>query len=127
MILDRVTSLADLAFRGRTNKHYRQLAIIVAGYYGKSDLTWKDAIAHLQGIASGDNNCSEIVRNAHYFRESCKETFVERPEQLELTPQPKKKIISCDDDNDWWYKQKISTWDNDDDGWSSYNYTNRYR
>ena len=93
MILDKVTSLADLAFRGKTNKYYRQLAIIVANYYGKSDSTWKDAIEHLQKIASVSNYCLDIVRNANYFRNHCKETFVERPEQLELTPQPQKKEV----------------------------------
>ena len=113
MILDRVTSLADLAFRGRTNKYYRQLAILVAGYYGKSDLIWKDAIAFLQAVASTDGYCGYVVKNANDFREYCKEDFVERPEQLELTPQPQKKVVKY---HDWVYKQKVSTC-GENDGW----------
>ena len=123
MTLDRVTSLADLAFKGKKNKYYRQLAILVADYYGKSDVTWKDAINYLQEIAiqkTGEGCCVGITENANLFRGRCRETFVERPEQLDLTLQPKKKVVS-DDGGDDYLTPFI------DDCWYDCRYTNLYR
>src|SRR5271169_3805320 len=89
MILDRVTSLADLAFRGKMNKYYRQVAILVAAYYGVPNKTWGEAITCLHKVATieGHSSCADIVRGANYFRDKVGKDFVEQPEQLELTPQ----------------------------------------
>ena len=107
MTLDRVTSLANLVFKGKKDKYYRQLAILVSGYYGRPDLMWKDAIIYLQEIATqktGEGCCAGIIENANSLRGRCKETFVERPEQLDLTLQPKKKVVSDDGGDDYlWY------------------------
>lgn len=69
MTLDRVTSLADLAFKGKTDKYYRQLAIITAAFYGKGDLNWKGAIAFLNQVAIDNNprSCESVVRDVNYI------------------------------------------------------------
>jgi hypothetical protein len=117
MILDRVTSLADLAFRGKTDRLYRQLAIITASYYGRPDLTWKEAMLFLNKVSVEGNPCScaNVVRDVNYNRELVKNDFVERPEQMELDEQDKKKVISY---SDWLEKKRAEELDN----WYGYQY-----
>ena len=118
MAIDRVTSLADLAFRGRTDKRYRHLAVLTSVYYGKPDLAYKEAMLFLHRVAEGegDGTCANIVRDLNYNRELVKDDWQEPPEQLELTPQPqKKKVISY---SDGLYDER--------DGWYGNNYRSNY-
>ena len=105
MVIERVTSLADLAFRGKTDKHYRHLAVLTANYYGRADLSWEKAMALLHEVASQDSGtCVNVVRDVNYNRECVTDNWIEPPEQLELTPQPqKKKVISY---SDWLYDER---------------------
>ena len=108
MVIDRVTSLADLAFRGKTDKRYRHLAVLTATYYGKADLSWEKAMKLLHEVAATQDGgtCTNIVRDVNYNRELVKDDWQEPPEQLELTPQPqKKKVISY---SDWLYDERDS-------------------
>ena len=120
MVIDRVTSLADLAFRGKTDKRFRHLAVLTTVYYGKKELTYKEAMAFLHEFAVNNDggSCVNIVRDLNYNRELVKDDWVEPPEQLELTPQPQKKeIISYSewlyDERDKWYGNSYrSNYDN---------------
>jgi len=113
--------LADLAFRGKTDKRYRHLAVLTAVYYGKPDLNWKKAMALLCDVAATQDNghCANIVRDVNYNRELVKDDWIEPlepPEQLELKPHPQKKnVISY---SDWLYDQR--------DKWSDNSYRSNY-
>ena len=101
MVIDRVTSLADLAFRGKTDKRFRHLAVISATIYGKAELTYKEAMTFLHEVATNEGgSCTNVVRDINYNRELVKDDWQEPPEppeQLELTPQPQKKRIMYSD------------------------------
>lgn len=75
MTLDKVTSLADLAFKAKTNKYYRQLAVIGSAYFrgnslyrvqGKpvKDEVYAEALDFLvrQYKSDGYDNCSTVVQ-----------------------------------------------------------------
>lgn len=104
MVMDRVTSLADLAFRGRTDKRYRHLAVLTVSYYGKPNLSWEKAMTLLHELAisrNGNLSCANIVRDVNYNRELVIDDWQEPLEQLELHPQPQNNIISH---SEWLYK-----------------------
>lgn len=122
MILDAVTSLADLAFRGRTDKRYRQLAVLTATvYYGRVSLTtWKMAISFLHEVATnaGNVSCDSVVIDVNYNREYIKNDWIEPPEppeQLELRPQPqilkKKATLNNSSLYNYLYDEQSSWWD----------------
>ena len=116
MVIERVTSLADLAFRGKASKRYRHLAVLTAAYYGKPDLSWEKAMTLLHEVAATQDGgtCTNIVRDVNYNRELVKDDWQEPPEQLELKPQPqKKKVISY---SDWLYDER--------DSWGNQGYRN---
>lgn len=78
MKLDAVTSLADLAFKAKTNKYYQQLTIIVYRYLisGTPPLGgWSEALESLNNysIHCSPNDCKEVVQYTNDLRIRVKE------------------------------------------------------
>lgn len=73
MILSRVTSLADLVFKAKTNKYYKILAIITAEYLEGSlkQKTYENAMNTLYRVARTHNpdTCFDIVETINSFRD----------------------------------------------------------
>ena len=73
--MDKVTSLADLVFRAKTDRHYRQLARIVhsrlSGNEFLPEVSYEDSLKFLYSYAEhyyGHDNCSVTVDHLNYYR-----------------------------------------------------------
>ena len=76
MTLDSVTSLADLAFKAKTNKYYRKLVILTAQWLGYPDATtYELAMDTLYRVAHryNPNDCLPVVRQVNNRRSDIKE------------------------------------------------------
>ena len=110
MILDKVTSLADLAFKGETNKHYRQLACLTAVSYGWYDVTWKKALEKLNNASLNydSTSCETVTVDANRCLEEIREDWIEPLEDTKPA-EPEEHIIEINTDKinkeiyDGWY------------------------
>lgn len=76
MTLDRVTSLADLVFRAKTNKYYKKLAIITAEWLGYNcQTTYEIALNSLYKVAAtqGEAGCQPVVNAVNNLRSDIQE------------------------------------------------------
>ena len=73
MKLDCVTSLADLAFRAKSNKYYQRLIILAYRWYIKEpnyNIEWYEALTliNLKSICVNPLSCKEFVRGINSLR-----------------------------------------------------------
>jgi hypothetical protein len=77
MTLERITSLADLVFKAKTNKYYKQLAIISARHLDISEHpeTYEQAIIIIAKVTLKHNpdSCSDVVDAINSYRYDVKE------------------------------------------------------
>ena len=84
MRLDPITSLADLEFKAKTNKYYKQLAILGAEYMyivGTKPPSFEEAMDGLCKIAKehNPNSCGSICATVNEVRNRVKEDVPPRP------------------------------------------------
>ena len=65
MIIDPVTSLADLEFKVKTNKYYKQLAILGCRRIGYYVRTYELAMKNLHISAGGFKSCEPIIQEVN--------------------------------------------------------------
>jgi hypothetical protein len=101
MTIDKVTSLADLAFKAKTNKYYKKLAIIAAEYLGGyfEQKTYEYAINTLYRVArfNDPNSCLSVVNAINNLRNRVEENpdpVVERLKNIKKEDMPYKDNIS---------------------------------
>lgn len=95
MTLDKVTSLADLEFKVKTNKYYKQLALLGAkrccsNMTKLKALTTHEKVMEFLHRVSTDHNpgsCSAVVQEINHCCDKIKEE-VETPLPVEATPTP---------------------------------------
>ncbi len=96
MTIKPVTSLADLEFRAKTDKHYQQLAILgCRSWEGSNVKLYSTAIKRIHDIAVNynPNSCQTIVNHINSHRFSIK------PEKDTVTELIKKKEVTRIIDN----------------------------
>ena len=99
MNLEKITSLADLVFKAKTNKYYKQLAIIAARHFVSTadgdeiPETYEQSIIVIAKVTleNDPNSCSDVVDAINCYRYDVKE---DRP------PTPKNKTRWYDDCNE---------------------------
>ena len=72
MTLDKVTSLADLEFKAKTNKYYRQLDKMAAEqlFGSRYSETYEKAMRYLHNDAFYKDGCASIVTDINYLRKN---------------------------------------------------------
>lgn len=96
MTLDKVSSLADLEFRVKSNKYYKQLAILGAKRCCGSSVklkeikTYEQAIAFLHDVSikHNPNSCSAVVQEVNACCTKIVEEVEPTPPTAEGTPTP---------------------------------------
>ena len=75
MTLDKITSLADLVFRAKTNKYYKKLAIMTAEWIGYTrQTTYEIALNSLYKVAAiGEAGCQPVVNAVNNLRSDLQE------------------------------------------------------
>ena len=76
MTLDKITSLADLVFRAKTNKYYKKLAIMTAEWLGYTrQTTYEIALNTLYKVAAtqGEAGCQPVVNAVNNLRSDLQE------------------------------------------------------
>jgi len=105
MVLDKVTSLADLAFRGKTNKYYRQLACVAASSYGYFGLTWKGSLEKLNNASLNydRDSCQAVIDDINTFANEINEDWIEPLEDAKPVEPAKESIwVNIDKDEGWY-------------------------
>ena len=96
MTIDPITSLADLEFKAKTNKYYKQLAIIGCNQYmfgNKKVRTYPAAIKalHIISINHNPNSCDAVVYGVNSYRDKIRE--IKEPTSEELLKKQKNKEL----------------------------------
>ena len=91
MTINKVTSLADLEFKAKTDRHYQQLAILGCRSldYNSRVKTYPAAIRRLHAIALGNNpdSCETVI---HHVNQNCNKI---KPEKDPVSVLVKKKEV----------------------------------
>jgi hypothetical protein len=93
MIIGAITSLADLSFKCKTSRRYRQLAILGCEHYGHLNVRdYIAAINRLNKIARhhNPNDCSAIVSGINW----CRKLINTEAELVKMRPHFLKKLES---------------------------------
>jgi hypothetical protein len=125
MTLDKVTSLADLVFKAKTNKYYKKLAIMTVEWLGYGNqTTYEIALNSLYKVAAnqGDSGCQPVVNAINNLRRDVQEDLEpvaspiidesikkEKDEQL-LKKKEEKKEEAEENVSDWRNWEPLPMW-----------------